>query len=65
VNGTSSEGCQTVPQEQWLELRELVYEAVGTTVDEVKHYPSGMPGKDIPYVLVTKSEAALLIGKTI
>jgi lysozyme len=62
-NGTSSEGCQTVPPLQWDEFRRAIYSALGTDDARVMRQPQGVPGKAFDYILVTRAEAEKILGR--
>lgn len=63
-NGTSSQGCQTVPPEQWVAFRELIYGALGTSVNEVMAHPSGVSNKIFSYVLIDKAEMDAILSES-
>lgn len=58
---TSSLGCQTIIKSQWLEFRDLLYKALGVTVESVMRHPGG-DGVPFRYILVTREELEKVIG---
>lgn len=62
ISSTSSLGCQTVPQGQWLEFRDALYEALGTDPKAVASNPGGVPGASFSYLLITHDEAEQIAG---
>jgi hypothetical protein len=61
VNGTSSLGCQTYPQDCWNEARARLYEGVGATVSGVEN--GTKKGRPFPYVVVPLSRAREILAR--
>lgn len=56
IFGTGSEGCQTLPPDQWESFRSAIYGVLGTSVDAVMRRPDGNPALGFNYILVTREQ---------